>query len=114
VSETLRVELLPFGVTVLSVVTGGVQTGGQTYFQDWKLPEGSIYKPIEDLIADRARGNDGVGRMDRTQYAEYVVGEIIKGKSGKIWQGNNASGVKFGSSYLPQSMMVSFIGNRGT
>jgi hypothetical protein len=68
----------------------------------------AVCKPIEDLITERTRGNDSVGRMDRTQYAEYVVGEIIKGKSGKIWQGTNASAERFGSSGVAQSMIVSF------
>jgi 1-acylglycerone phosphate reductase len=108
-SETLRLELLPFGVNVLSVVTGAVQSEGQTYFQDWKLPEGSIYKPTESLIAERTRGNDGHGRIDRTQYADYFVEEVIGGKGGKIWQGTNASAERFGSSDLAQSMMVSFL-----
>lgn len=47
IAETLRLELQPFGVGVLCVVTGAVQTNGQTYFEDWKLPEDSLYRPIE-------------------------------------------------------------------
>jgi hypothetical protein len=38
VAETLRLELGPFGVGVLEVVTGGVKTNGQTYFGDFKFP----------------------------------------------------------------------------
>ncbi|TGO83172.1 hypothetical protein BPOR_0691g00080 [Botrytis porri] len=38
-SETLCLELQPSGVHVLSIVTGAVQTNGQTYFEDWKLPQ---------------------------------------------------------------------------
>lgn len=53
-SETLRLEMAPFGVTVLAVTTGAVKTNGQTYSKDWKLPADSIYKPIEDMIAARS------------------------------------------------------------
>ncbi|KAI0397898.1 NAD(P)-binding protein [Xylariaceae sp. FL0594] len=42
VAETLRLELKPFGVDVLEVVTGGVKSMGQTYFKDLKVPEGSV------------------------------------------------------------------------
>ena len=50
----------PFGVKVLAVVTGAVETNGQSYFKDWKLPENSLFKPIETIIGDRAGGNDGL------------------------------------------------------
>jgi 1-acylglycerone phosphate reductase len=106
VAETLRLEVEPFGVTVLSVVTGAVKTNGQTYFEDWKLPEGSLYKPIENIIAERTRGNDGVKRMPLMEYANKVAANIIRGASGKIWYGTSAGGVKFGENFMPQSLMV--------
>ncbi|KAI9924227.1 hypothetical protein ASPWEDRAFT_116254 [Aspergillus wentii DTO 134E9] len=107
IAETLRLEMAPFHVNVLSVVTGAVKTNGQTYFQDWKLPEDSLYKPIEDTIHKRTRGADGVKRMELMEYATKVVHEIVGGHTGKFWYGNNAGGVKFGSTYLPSSMMDS-------
>lgn len=55
VAETLRLELAPFGVDVMEVVTGGVKSMGQTYFGDVKLPQGSLYKSIEDTFVSRAR-----------------------------------------------------------
>lgn len=107
ISETLRLEMVPFGVTVLAVTTGAVKTKGQTYFGDWKLPADSIYKAIEDKIAARARGEDGVARMNTKEYAENVVNDIERGASGQVWRGNNAAGAKFGSVFLPTSWMVS-------
>ena len=98
---------MPFGVKVLSVVTGAVRTNGQSYFEDWTLPKGSLYKPIEELIANRARGHDGVKRMDTMEFANKVANDIIGGASGKIWCGSNAGGVRFGSLFMPQSVMVS-------
>lgn len=47
ISETLRLELKPFRVRVLAVVTGAVQSNGQTYFEDLELPEGSLYKGLK-------------------------------------------------------------------
>lgn len=107
VTETLRLELEPFGVTVLSIVTGAVQSNGQTYFENFKLPEDSMYKSIEGIIGDRARGGDGSKRESAQEYAENVVKDILAGKTGKVWRGGGAGGVKFASTWLPQSVMVS-------
>ena len=107
VTETLRVEVQPLGVGVLSVVTGAVQTNGQTYFKDWKLPDGSLFMPIEGLIAERTRGHDGVKRMALAEYAKRVTDDIIRGATGKIWHGTGAGGVRFGKTFILQSLLVS-------
>ena len=107
ISETLRLEMVPFGVTVLAITTGPVKSNGQTNFEDWKLPADSVYKPIEDKIAARARGHDGVMRMDTMAYANKVVNDIEGGASGRIWRGTNAAGAKFGLAFLPTSWVVS-------
>jgi len=39
VAETLRLEIEPFGVKVIQIVTGAVKSNGRTYFEDWKLPD---------------------------------------------------------------------------
>jgi 1-acylglycerone phosphate reductase len=93
---------------VLEVVTGAVQTMGQTYFGDFKLPEQSLYKGIEDTISSRAQGNDGMPRMDALEYAAAVVDEITKRTTGRFWYGNNADGVKMSTTAtaVPQSAMV--------
>ncbi|RYP10559.1 hypothetical protein DL765_008063 [Monosporascus sp. GIB2] len=106
-AETLRLELAPFNVKVLSVVTGALKTMGQTHFDDWRLPEKSLYAPIESTIRDRARGQEGAPRMEAVDYAKRVVSEIIKGRTGKFWYGASAGAVKFGTSYLPTSLMDS-------
>ena len=106
-AETLRLELAPFHVKVLSVVTGALKTMGQTHFDDWKLPEGSLYSPIESTIKDRARGQEGAPRMDPTEYAKRVVYEIINGRTGTFWYGASTGAVKFGTSWLPTWVMVS-------
>lgn len=111
--ETMRLEVKPFGVNVLSVVTGAVQSNGQTYFEDWKLPASSLYKPVEKLIFDRARGHDGVPRMPLAEYSEKVAGDIIQGTTGKIWCGAGESASKFGASPIPQDLIVSALFRRG-
>lgn len=111
--ETLRVELQPFGVSVLSVVNGTVKSNGQNWkhFEDWKLPENSIYKPVEELIHNKIQEkdgvyNDGVARVDTMQHAEQLGDKILGGATGTIWCGGQAGGVKFATTYIPQFLLV--------
>ncbi|KAK8017683.1 hypothetical protein PG993_014009 [Apiospora rasikravindrae] len=107
VADTLRLELAPFGVDVLEVVTGGVKTQGQTYFGDFKLPPDSLYKSQEAVIAGRAQGRDGFPRIEAEDYATTVVDEIDKRTTGRIWCGNNADAVRLSmtATAVPQSVM---------
>ena len=105
-NETLRLELAPFKVTVLSVVTGAVQTNGLAYFDDFTLPSDSLFKPIEDTIAARAHGSGSPKRMDVAEYANKVVSTIPKGSSGKVWPGPVAGFIRFASTFFPTWLMV--------
>lgn len=93
-AETLRLEMAPFGVDVLEVVTGAVKSKGQTYFGDFKLPEQSLYKNIEGLIASRAQGKDGVYRMETAEYATGVAERILQRTTGRFWYGSNADSTR--------------------
>ncbi|CRG85083.1 Protein RDR1 [Talaromyces islandicus] len=105
IAETLRLELAPFNVKVLSIVTGAVKTMGQTYFGDFKLPDGSLYKSIEGIIAARARGEDDVPRMGLAEYSNKVVTQIIQGQTSKFWCGENAESTKYASTHLESSAL---------
>jgi 1-acylglycerone phosphate reductase len=109
VADTLRLELSPFGVTVLAVVTGGVKSSGQTYFDDLTLPQDSLYKGVEETIVKRAKGGDGMPRMETSEYAKAVVEEMEKGKGGKFWYGEFADMVKGAMTNVdvPTEVMVS-------
>ncbi|CAD6594243.1 MAG: hypothetical protein ASARMPREDX12_008495 [Alectoria sarmentosa] len=64
ITEALRLELTPLGVTVVTVNIGAVRTNTLANDADFKLPTASKYKSIEKEIAGRARGEDGTPRMD--------------------------------------------------
>ncbi|KAJ5636700.1 uncharacterized protein N7484_010013 [Penicillium longicatenatum] len=91
-SEVLRLELHPFQVKVLSVVTGGVASDSQA-FGDSALPPSSLYKPIEATI-EESRGNSAYARMPVMEYANQVVGHIEIGSTGKVWVGSHAEDAK--------------------
>lgn len=106
-SETLRLEMAPFGVKVVEIVTGAVASNGQTYFGDLSLPPNSIYQPIEDVVVSRAQGHDGHPRMATKEFATLVVNDVLKGAVGRVWRGNDATTVKWSTALLPQSLLVS-------
>ena len=106
-TEALRLELAPFGVTVLTVRTGAIRTNGLVDGVNFKLPPTSRYKSIEKEVAARARGEDGTPRMEPSVYAEKVVSDILGGCSGQIWRGGYAWVVRWVLSRLPSSVAVS-------
>ncbi|MCJ1243285.1 hypothetical protein MMC30_000482 [Trapelia coarctata] len=90
--NTLRVEMAPFDVKVLTIVTGGVKSNiART---ERVLPEGSLYKGIEGIYERRQKHSQEVG-MDTEVYAREVVREVLgEGwslgrwwRNGEVWAG---------------------------
>ena len=111
ITDTLRLELAPLGVKVVTVNTGAVSTNTLSTGVNLKLPPTSQYLSIETEIAARARGEDGTPRMEPSVYAEKVVGDVLAGANGHIWRGGYASMVWFTSRWLPTWLAVSLISN---
>ena len=99
--------MAPFGVKVITVHTGTVDTNILAQGKDFRLPGTSHYKSIEKAIAARARGEDGFARMDSLEYADRVVGDVLRGSTWHIWRGHYASIVRFTSSWFPAFVSVS-------
>lgn len=106
ITETLRLELSPLGVNVISVETGGVKSNGHGNLPPVRLPPGSNYLPLEKLMAARARGDDNFTRMETKTYAEKVVKDVLRGRRGRIWRGKAAGMIRW-SNLLPVWVMVS-------
>lgn len=87
-SRTLRLELEPFDVRVMVVVTGGVKSNiARTHRV---LPEGSLYWPILGDF-ERRQTHSQEGAMGHDEYAKGVVREALKGRPTKwLWRGNKA------------------------
>ncbi|KAF1353531.1 hypothetical protein BDV97DRAFT_375508 [Delphinella strobiligena] len=106
-SNTLRVELAPFDVKVVTIVTGGVKS--RIARIDRTLPEGSIYIPIEDSYIRRTKHSQEVG-MPNEHYAKSVVSQLLRSPTKLfIWEGSKSWLVWFASTFLPHSFMVSII-----
>ena len=113
ISDTLRLELAPFGVKVVTVQTGNVSTNTFAAGAQFKLPQKSMYKSVEEEIAARAKGESGTPQMMPSVFAEKVVGDVLGGVSGPVYRGGYASIVRFVASRLPVSVSVSCCGHIG-
>jgi len=99
-TNTLRVELAPFDVKVLTIITGGVKSNiART---DRTLAADSLYLPINEEYLRRTKHSQEVG-MPNEVYAKQVVSSILGARSGtrNIWNGYGAWLIWFASRFLP-------------
>lgn len=108
-SETLRLELAPLGVSVATIMVGTISS----HFHDndeFSLPAGSRYVSIEATIAGWASGELTPKGMSADAFAASIVGDIVGTTAkagGLVWKGVNAGSVKVLGHFAPQSIMVS-------
>ncbi|CAG8959040.1 hypothetical protein HYFRA_00012820, partial [Hymenoscyphus fraxineus] len=102
--ETLRLELAPFHVRVLTLITGCVKADIYTKPGEFKLPPSSIYSPIISTLSDTAEGKLDPEMMPAEKYALQVVDDVLKNKSGKVYRGNVASVIRI-ISWLPPMLL---------
>lgn len=104
-SDTLRVELAPFGVRVVTVVTGGVKSNiARTHRA---LPEDSIYLPVKEDYERRLTHSQAEG-IPNEQYAKSVVSQLLRHpRRDTIWEGGRSWLVKFISTFFPRWVFVS-------
>ena len=100
-SQTLAVELAPFGVDVTVIVTGGVKSNIARTHRE--LPQGSYYRAIEPQYVKRQTHSQSVG-MPNEKYAQQVVDEILRRKGFSeswttgvkwVWKGASAKLVQW-------------------
>ncbi|KAI1770959.1 NAD(P)-binding protein [Hypoxylon cercidicola] len=74
---TIRTELAPLGVRVVTIKTGSVRSGLFDNAPPTKLPDDSLYRPAKDFIEGRKML--GAGRfMEADAYAKKVVSELLR------------------------------------
>ena len=94
-SDSMRVELQPFGVRVVEVVTGMAMSNITKFEAAPVLPEGSIYEPVRARFERSLSGRDADGyQMSGDEWAKRVVADLLDGWFGTpkwIWRGAFAS-----------------------
>ena len=80
-SNTMRVELAPFGVKVVTLVTGDVKTQFWNSASSYHvgLPEGSLYFPIRSKVEEMMKGRTGPpGSHTAERWAKAVVKDLLR------------------------------------
>ncbi|KAL8723135.1 MAG: hypothetical protein Q9181_007347, partial [Wetmoreana brouardii] len=82
-SETLRLELAPLGVTVITGMLGNIESNFHANDSWQGLPKSSRYKTVESEIAKTAEGKIGPKKEKLDDFARRFVGDVVKGASGQ-------------------------------
>ncbi|CAO3649910.1 unnamed protein product [Cunninghamella blakesleeana] len=78
-SDTLRIELKPFGVHVSVVVPGAITSNiGNASVNTINIPEDSLYKSVSKYIYARANLSQGSDSTPTDVFVKKVVGEILR------------------------------------
>lgn len=104
-TDTLRVELAPFDVRVVNLITGGVKSNLTRSYRS--LPEDSYYQPIADEYLTRQKYT-GANAIPGEQYARSVVKQVLEQpRKTEIWEGGKSWIVWFAVTFLPKWVLVS-------
>jgi NAD(P)-dependent dehydrogenase (short-subunit alcohol dehydrogenase family) len=86
-TDALRMELAPFGISVVSIQPGGVRSSfGQHAEAAIRLPEGSIYRPVESGIRARAQAGQQ-GATPAEEFAPPVVAALLRDPPPRVIRG---------------------------
>ena len=105
-SETQRLELAPFGITVVDIKTGGAKSNFiENKHSDTKqavLPQGSIYEPARVTVEDVLSGEWAKERQSSAeQWAKDVTRDLLRRKPPMVvWRGEGAGTVRL-ATFLP-------------
>jgi 1-acylglycerone phosphate reductase len=91
-SDNLRIELSPFKVKVINVVTGGIKTKFFDNLPVQKLPPNSYYEAARNEIEAVFNGSFIEGSAwDVDRYAKVVVENALKSSpKAHLWAGSSA------------------------
>ncbi|WQF80589.1 Putative short-chain dehydrogenase/reductase SDR, NAD(P)-binding domain superfamily [Colletotrichum destructivum] len=113
-SETMRLELAPFGIGVVDLKTAGVRTNiisnNNVNTRAEGLPADSIYGPAREVV-EKAMSQKGLAERGVTaeQWAAEVAALLLgKNPPAVIWKGESAMVARVASS-MPCNMFEGFI-----
>jgi 1-acylglycerone phosphate reductase len=110
-SDQLRLELSPFGVDCICIVTGVVKTHFFDNTPGIKLPTDSLYVPGKDIVESIAGGSEAEKvAMDVDVYAAGVVKNALKRSPTKVqWLGGSTWTIWFLGTFFWSTIWVSIL-----
>ncbi|KAH6638605.1 hypothetical protein BKA67DRAFT_652063 [Truncatella angustata] len=94
-SSTLRVEMAPFNVKVITIISGEVSTNILKNDAHRRLPEGSYYSPLAENFQNHVTRTPE-GATDRFKYATNVVAQSLKASPPAwFWYGSFTGMIRF-------------------
>jgi len=90
-SDTLRMELAPFGIRVIQVQPGGVTSSfGKHCQENLRLPETSLYRELNAAIEARASASQQ-GATPAAQFAVLVADQLLNNTPPAVIRGGRGS-----------------------
>ena len=90
-SDAMRMELKPFGINVVMVQPGGVKSAfGDHAEEAVRLPDDSVYKPMEAGILARAQAGQR-GAVPADEFVSRVIDDLLASKTPAIIRGGKNS-----------------------
>ncbi|KAF5861081.1 hypothetical protein ETB97_000770 [Aspergillus alliaceus] len=108
ISETLRLEMAPLGVRVVTVILGGVQTSGNdpANIADLELPPASHYRKITEVIDRHKKTMVHPNKQNVDIAARNVVDDVLSGRSPFIRRGQASTLSWFCNTFLPYGVFT--------
>ncbi|KAL3472482.1 1-acyl dihydroxyacetone phosphate reductase [Aspergillus californicus] len=111
ISETLRLEMAPLGVRVVTVILGGVETNGNNpaNIPDLELPPTSYYRKITSVIDRHKKTQVHPNKQNIDIAAKNVVEDVLNGNSIFIRRGQASTISWLCNTFLPYGMFTNMI-----
>jgi hypothetical protein len=110
-SETLRLEMAPLGVRVVTAILGGISTyqNDPKNRADLVLPAGSLYEPIAPAINRHQKMLIFDKKQDIEVAADNIVKDVLDGRKAIIRRGEGSTMSWVGNTFLPHEQFISMM-----
>jgi 1-acylglycerone phosphate reductase len=110
VTDTLRIEMKPFGVRVITAMVGLVKTKFGDNLTDVTLADDALFKSVEKWVNDTPGGQRGGmehNKMPVEEFARRLVGDVLEGSNGLVYRGGLSSITRLLHWFFPVRVVVS-------
>ena len=113
-SESMRLELEPLDIRVVTLIVGCVQSKVIQNIPAYRIPEGSLYQPIESQINEFVQAENRPPETKTEDFARDVVRDVVGGKDGMVWRGKWSVTMWVLWAFFPRWVQVSTVRVNGS